>query len=74
MKKLWVYAGFYWLNDFRYISDDASPMEYYRRTAKKSICKEIFSFSDILTFSFRHNKQGFSGKKQRIEMAIIAIF
>ena len=67
MKKLLVYAGFYWLNDFRYISDDASPMEYYRRTIKKSICKEIFSFSYILTFYFIMTSEEFLAKNRELE-------
>ena len=44
MKKLLVYADFNWLNDFRYISDDASPMEYYRRTTKSQYVRKSFLF------------------------------
>ena len=44
MKKLLVYADFNWLNDFRYVTNDALPMEYYRRTAKSQYARKSLLF------------------------------
>lgn len=42
-------------------------MEYYRRTIKKSIRKEIFSFSYILTFYFIMTSEEFLAKNRELE-------
>ena len=44
MRTLIVYADFNWLNDFRYVTNDASPMEYYRRTTKSQYVWKSFLF------------------------------
>lgn len=49
-------------------------MEYYRRITKKSICKEIFSFSYILTFYFIMTSEGFLAGNRGLEWRYLRYF